>query len=178
MVATVLTSVVAAAAYAAAQVSTEAHARLRAELRTVQHIRAVRETLQDALRNARPPLRLSDPGLTLQDGRLSFVAAGAGPPFDPDYDWLVVVEADTAGLRLLATPVGRAPTTEVAFRVPGVTAWEVRVLPSDGSDWVPEWPPSPAMPRAISIALLRGSEYLGAPLQVALTPLGMPGPQQ
>ena len=174
MVAIVLTSLVVLLAYAAAQVSFDARARLGANLRTLQGARAVRALLQDALRNARTPQRQGDAGFTLKDGRLSFVAAGGAPPLDPDYDWLVTLQPRSGGLDLSAAPIGHAPAAPapVAFRVPGVTRWEVQVLAPGASQWMAEWPATTVMPRAIAIGLWHDSEPLGPPLQVVLSPGG------
>jgi prepilin-type N-terminal cleavage/methylation domain-containing protein len=170
MVAIVLTSLVALMAYGAARVSVEARGGLARHLRTVQEARAVREVLQDVLRNVRPPERPQDPKFILDAGRLSFAAAGAGPPFDADYDWLITVQPDSGGLQLVAKPIGRAPAAQLAFRLPGVTRWEVQVLAPGGSEWLPEWPTGSMMPRVVAVTLWNGPEQVGAPLQVALTP--------
>jgi hypothetical protein len=170
MVALMLTGLVALVAYAAAHLSLETRARLDEDLARVQRTRILREVLQDALRNARPPQRLGDTTFGLADGRLMFIAAGAGPPFDPDYDWRITVEADSGGLELVGLPVGRAPAARVALRVRGVTRCDVQVLPPDGSDWVSEWPPTAAMPRAIAVTLLHQDTPVGPPLEVTLTP--------
>jgi len=58
MVAIVLTGLVVLLAYGAAQVSYDAHARLRADVDALQEAQALRELLQDALRSARAPQRL------------------------------------------------------------------------------------------------------------------------
>ena len=116
MVAIVLTSLVVLLAYAAAQVSFDARARLGANLRTLQGARAVRALLQDALRNARTPQRQGDAGFTLKDGRLSFVAAGGAPPLDPDYDWLVTLQPRSGGLDLSAAFV-ESTNLNYRFRV-------------------------------------------------------------
>src|SRR5439155_821872 len=113
-------------AYGAAQVSYDAHARLRADVDALQEAQALRELLQDALRSARAPQRPGDPRFTLHAGRLSFVTAGGGPPLDPDYDWLLTIEPGAHGLQLSATPVGRAPAAQVTIRAPGVTRLDVR----------------------------------------------------
>jgi hypothetical protein len=170
MVALLLTSVVALMAYAAAHLSLETRARLDEELATVQRTRILREVLQDALRNARPPQRLGDTTFGLADGRLMFIAAGAGPPFDPDYDWRITVEADPGGLELVGASVGPAPAARVAIRVPGVTRCDVQVLAPHGSEWVSEWPPTTVMPRAIAVTLLHQDVPVGPPLEVTLTP--------
>lgn len=174
MVAIVLTSLVVLLAYAAAQVSFDARARLGANLSTLQGARAVRALLQDALRNARAPQRPGDAGFTLTGGRLSFVAAGGAPPLDPDYDWLVTLQPKAGGLDLSAAPVGHAPAARapVAFRVPGVTRWEVQVLAPGASQWMAEWPATTVLPRAVAIGLWHDSEPLGPPLQVVLSPGG------
>src|SRR5204863_332022 len=98
MVAIVLTGLVVLLAYGAAQVSYDAHARLRADVDALQEAQALRELLQDALRSARAPQRPGDPRFTLHAGRLSFVTAGGGPPLDPDYDWLLTIEPSARNL--------------------------------------------------------------------------------
>jgi hypothetical protein len=170
MVALMLTGLVAVAAYAMAHLSLETRARLDEELGTVQRTRILREVLQDALRNARAPQRRGDTTFGLAGGRLTFIAAGAGPPFDPDYDWRITVDTDSGGLELVGTPVGRAPAARVALRVPGVTRCDVEVLTTDESKWVSEWPPTTAMPRAIAVTLLHQDAPVGPPLEVTLTP--------
>jgi hypothetical protein len=170
MVALMLTSLVALVAYAAAHLSLETRARLEEDLGTVQSTRLLREVLQDALRNARAPQRRGDTTFGLASGRLTFIAAGAGPPFDSDYDWRITVEADSGGLELVGSPVGRAPAARVALRVPGVTRCDVQVLPPDRSEWVSEWPPTTIMPRAIAVTLLHQGAPIGPPLEVTLTP--------
>jgi hypothetical protein len=170
MVALMLTGLVALVAYAAAHLSLETRARLDQDLARVQSTRILREVLQDALRNAPPPQRRGDTTFGLAGGRLMFVAAGAGPPFDPDYDWRITVEADSGGLEVVGSSVGRAPAARVALRVRGVTRCDVQVLPPDGSDWVSEWPPATGMPRAIAVTLLHQDAPVGPPLEVTLTP--------
>jgi prepilin-type N-terminal cleavage/methylation domain-containing protein len=170
MVALMLTSVVALAAYAAAHLSLETRARVGEDLAVIQSTRVLREVLQDALRNARAPQRPEDTTFGLAGGRLSFIAAGAGPPFDPDYDWRITVEADSAGLQLVGVPVGRAPAVRMAIRAPGVTRCDVRVLLPDGSKWISEWLWPTVMPRAIAVTLLHRDAPVGPPLEVTLTP--------
>jgi prepilin-type N-terminal cleavage/methylation domain-containing protein len=177
MIAIVLASIVVLVAYGAAQVSFDVHARLGGALRAQQSARATRELLQDALRNARrAPQAPEDTTFVLQEGRLSFVAAGAGPPFDPDFDWRITIEPDSSGLALVAVPVGRAPAAEVVFRLPGVTRWGVQVLAPDETRWVREWPATPNMPRAIAITLWNRAEPVGPPLQLMLTTDATPTP--
>ena len=166
MVAIVLTSLVVLLAYGAAQVSYDAQARLGAELRGLQGVRAMRELLRDALLNARSPQLPGDQGFTLQGGHVSFVAAGGGPPLDSDYDWLVTIGPSSDGLTLQATPVGRAPPAQVVVRLSGVTRWEVRVLAPRGSQWLEEWPKTTVMPRAVAIRFWHDSEPIGLPLHV------------
>src|SRR5436309_3480695 len=124
MVAIVLTGLVVLLAYGAAQVSYDAHARLRADVDALQEAQALRELLQDVLRSARAPQRPGDPRFTLHAGRLSFVTAGGGPPLDPDYDWLLTIEQGAHGLQPSATPVGRAPAAQVTLRAAGAPRWD------------------------------------------------------
>src|SRR2546422_308133 len=168
MLAIVLTGLVVLLAYGAAQVSYDAQARLRANIGALQEARALRELLQDALRGARAPQRPGDARFTLHAGRLSFVTAGGGPPFDPDYDWLVTIGPGEGGLEFSATPVGRAPATVVTFRVPSVTRWDVRALAPSQSLWLEEWPQTTLLPRAVAITMWHGSTQLGLPLQARL----------
>jgi prepilin-type N-terminal cleavage/methylation domain-containing protein len=168
MVAIVLMSIVALVAYGAAQVSFGVHARLGEALTAQQSARGTREWLQDALRNARAPQRADDTTFVLRDGRLSFVAAGAEPPLDLDYDWRITIEPESAGLAVRAIPVGRGPAREVAFRLPGVVRWEMLVLDSHGQTWMREWSATTGMPRAVAITLWDRSGQIGAPLQLGL----------
>jgi hypothetical protein len=119
------------------------------------------DLLQNALRNARAPQRLGDTTFGLADGRLMFFAAGAGPPFDPDYDWRITVQGDAGGLELVGTPAGRGPDARVAIRVPGVTRCDVQVLATKQSKWVSEWPPTTDMPRAVAVTLLHQDAPVG-----------------
>jgi hypothetical protein len=161
-------SIVALLVYASAQVSADVRVRVGAALRLQQSTRATREFLGDALRNARPPQRPDDTTFSLRDDRLSFVAAGPGPPLDPDYDWRITIEPDTGGLELVAVPVGRAPPGEVALRLPAATRWDVRVVAPSDSSWVREWPTSVMMPRAVAITMWNRSGPVGLPLNVTL----------
>jgi hypothetical protein len=170
MVALMLTGLVALVSYAAAHLSVATRARLHEDLGTVQRTRILREVLQDVLRNARAPQHHRDTTFGLTGGRLIFIAAGAGPPFDPNYDWRITVEADSGGLRLVGSPVGRAPAAKVELRVSGVTRCDVQVLDPKSSEWVSEWLPRTAMPRAIALTLMHEGAAVGPPLEVTLTP--------
>src|SRR3989475_8730639 len=139
LVAIVLTSIVALLAYAAAQVSFDARARLGAELSGLQGGRALREFLQDALRNAQSPQRPGDPGFTLQAGRLSFVTAGGGTPFDPGYDWLVTLGPSASGLEVVAVPLRPAPPLTAGLAPPPLTPGGGRGLAPGGSQWREGW---------------------------------------
>jgi prepilin-type N-terminal cleavage/methylation domain-containing protein len=170
LVAIVLTSLVALLAYSAAQVAVDARVRMSAHLHDVESARAVRIWLTDALRNARVPLRPGDPGFDLENGRLSFVAAGGAAPLDPDYDWRITVLAGQRGLQFVATPLGHAPPDQVAFSVPDVTRWDVQVLDPDGGQWRSDWSTQNVMPRAISIAFWHNSVTAASPIHVVLSP--------
>lgn len=170
IVALVLTSLVALLAYSAAQVAVDTRARMTARLHDVESARAVRILLTDALRNARTPQRPSDPGFNLRDNRLSFVAAGGAAPLDPDYDWRITVTPDARGLAFIAQPLGHAPATQVAFRVPDVTRWDVQVLDNDGSQWRPDWTNDKVLPRAIAIAFWHNSVTAAMPIRIVFAP--------
>lgn len=170
MVSLVITSLVALLAYGVAQVGYDARARVVGHLRDVQSARAIRTLLGDALRNVRTPDRPTDPGFTLQNGSLSFVAAGGAPPLDPDYDWLIHIAPGAHGLELTATPLGRATAVGVTFRSGDVTSWDVRVLDPTSARWVQGWSMPRVTPRAISITLWHNSVTTGLPLEVVLWP--------
>jgi prepilin-type N-terminal cleavage/methylation domain-containing protein len=169
MVAIVLASVVALVAYGAAQVAFGVQTRVGEALTAQQSARGTREWLQDALRNARAPQRADDTTFVLRDGRLSFVAAGAGPPLDLDYDWRITIQPESGGLGVRAIPVGRGPATEVAFRLPGVVRWDMLVLDSHGPTWMREWSAATGLPRAVAITLWDRSGQIGPPVQLGLT---------
>jgi prepilin-type N-terminal cleavage/methylation domain-containing protein len=168
MVATVLTSVVALLAVAAAKGSVESQERLDASLRGMRSDRAVRQTLLDLLHNVRAPRRVGDTSLILTEDTLWLLAAGA-PPLDPDYDWLVRLHPGPAGLEVAAASVGRSPSARFGFRVPRVIRWEVRMLPPGGSQWQREWRQAGVLPRGVSIVFRHDSAPSGPPLTVRLT---------
>ena len=163
----VLASLVALVAYGALTVSIDARDRLGAAMAAEQRARVTRELLVDVLRNTRTPQRTGDTTFTLDGDTLTFVAAGGGPPLDADCDWRVTITPDAGGLRFIAIPVGRAPTAEVAFRLPGVTRMDVRVLAPTGSEWVDTWPATMVTPRAIAITLWNRDQRIEPPVRVA-----------
>jgi len=174
MVALVLTSIVVMVAYAMAQATFDARARLGSRLHQIESARALRELLRDALRNARAPQRPGEPGMSLSNDRLSFVAAGGAAPLDPDYDWLITVTPGPRGLEFVAVPLGHAPPAQVSFRVPDVTRWTVRLLAPQGSQWQSEWTEPKLMPRAVAVAFWNGSEPASAPLHLVLWTSSLP----
>jgi prepilin-type N-terminal cleavage/methylation domain-containing protein len=153
LVAVVLTSLVALIAYGALHVSLGTRERLGVAMADEQRSRMTRELLVDVFRNMRTPQRQGDTTFTLGGDTLMVVAAGGGPPLDADCDWRVTIRPDAGGLRFIATPVGRSPMAQVAFRLPGVTRMEVRVLAPTGSEWLDRWPPAGVTPRAIAVTL-------------------------
>jgi prepilin-type N-terminal cleavage/methylation domain-containing protein len=168
MLALVLTGLVVLVAYAAAQVSFEARARLTSTLHEDDRLRAIRVLLRDALRNARAPQRASAPGFTLANGRLSFVASGGAAPLDPDYDWLITAQAGAQGLEVDAVPLGHARSARITFRAPSVTRWQVHVLALDDSAWQDDWSAPTVLPRAASLVFWQGTTPVGQPMDVVL----------
>lgn len=166
LVAIVLTSLVALIAYGAMQVSLGARDRLGTAMAVEQRARMTRELLVDVLRNTRTPQRQGDTTFTLAGDTLTFVAAGGGPPLDADCDWRVTITPDAGGLMFDATPVGRAPATEIAFRLPGVTRMDVRVLAPTGDEWLVAWPASMVTPRAVVITLWNRGQRIEPPVRV------------
>jgi len=144
---------VALIAYGALHVSLGARERLGVAMADEQRSRGTRELLVDVLRNMRTPQRQGDTTFTLGGDTLMVVAAGGGPPLDADCDWRVTITPDAGGLRFVATPVGRAPVAEVAFRLPGVTRMDVRVLAPTGPEWLDSWSAAMITPRAIVVTL-------------------------
>jgi prepilin-type N-terminal cleavage/methylation domain-containing protein len=174
MVAVVLTSVVALAAYAAARVSAEAQARVVTDLRSVRSERAARQTVLDLLHNVRLPRQRGDTAFMLRNDTLSFVAAGA-PPLDPDYDWLVTLRSGGDRFELTAVSLGGTERARVGFRWPGVSGGAVRVLAPGGATWMREWPQATVVPRAVSITFTGVSGAGPPPLHAVLAhqpPLG------
>jgi prepilin-type N-terminal cleavage/methylation domain-containing protein len=174
MVALVLTSIVVMVAYAMAQATFDARARVGARLHQIESAHALRELLRDALRNARAPQHPGDPGMSLSNGRLSFVAAGGAAPLDPDYDWLVTITPSARGLEVVAVPLGHAPATQVSFRVSDVTRWDVQLLAPQGSHWLNAWSEPKLMPRAVAIAFWNGDTPASAPLHLVLWTSNLP----
>jgi prepilin-type N-terminal cleavage/methylation domain-containing protein len=168
MVGLVITSIVVLLAYGIAQVGYDARARMIGHLRDVESARAIRTLLSDALRNVRTPDRPDDPGFVLQNGSLSFVAAGGTPPLDPDYDWLIHVAPGPRGLEVAATPLGHATPARVTFRSSDITRWDVRVLDANGTQWIQDWSTQRITPRAVTITFWHNSVTAGLPLEVVL----------
>jgi hypothetical protein len=169
IVALMLTSIIAMLAYASAQVSFDAQARLSTDLRGLQSQRAARQILADALRNAQPPQRPDEPGFELRADRMTFVAAGGAPPLDPDYDWLISVGPADDRIEFTAKPLGRAPPAAVSFTLPQVTRWEV-LVPGANAQWVREWPNGIVLPRVVEMRFWNDTFPVGSPLRVNLVP--------
>jgi hypothetical protein len=168
MLAFVLTSVVVVVAFATAQVGFDARARLAADLGRVESAHAVRELFRDALRNARAPDEPGQPGFTLAHDTLAFVAGGGAGPLDPDYDWRISIAPGSRGLEFVGVPLGHAHPAQVAFHVPGVTRWQVRVLGVGESQWQTDWSEANVTPRAVSIEFWNDTVPIGVPLRVVL----------
>jgi prepilin-type N-terminal cleavage/methylation domain-containing protein len=170
IVALVLTSLVVLMAVAAARVSYDARARLGSDLARLQGDRAARQILADALRNAEPSQRPTDPEFQLRANRLQFVAAGGAPPLDPDYDWLISVGPDQGRVAFVATPLGHAPLAPMSFAFPHVTRWDVRVLVPGDPAGLTEWPGGSVLPKAVEMRFWNDTVPVGLPLRVTLVP--------
>ena len=182
LVALVLAGVVALLVYGAAAAGTDTAARLRAERRSVQAVRAFRATLEDALRNARPARQRGDTTFRLEArgdpqgrpyDRLSFVTAGALPPLTADADWAVTLEPTPEGLQLVAVPIGLAAPTPVVLRLPQFRGGlDIRVLTmGQVPEWSKRWIFPTLVPRAIALTFWTDSGPAGAPWHLTL-PLG------
>ena len=182
LVAIVLTGVVALLVYGAGRAASDTEARLVASRRHWQSYRGMRTLLEDALRNARPPMRAGDAAFSLQVGttsagiphdRLTFVTRGGFPPLTADADWRVTIETTSAGLSAIAIPLGIRTPERLAGLLPDVTGFEVRVLAPGGVSWDRQWAFPAAFPRAVALTFWTdsGPPPAGATLRVAL-PLG------
>ncbi len=182
LVAIVLAGVVALLVYGTSRAAFDTETRLAASRRDWQSQRAMRTLLEDALRNARPPLRPGDPGGAFQlhaqtsergvpRDRLTFVTRGGFPPLTGDADWRMTVEATPAGVSVSAVPLGVRAAARVAGLLPGVTGVEIRVQSPGGGPWIRQWAFPAAFPRAVLLTFWSDSAAVGAPLRVAL-PLG------
>jgi len=180
LVAIVLTGVVALLVYGTSRAAFDTETRLAASRRAWQSRRAMRTLLEDALRNARSPLRPGDPAFQLQaqtsgqgvpGDRLTFVTRGGFPPLTGDTDWRITVAATPAGLSVIAVPLGVRAPARVAGLLRGVTGVEIRVQPPGGGAWTRQWAFPAAFPRAVALTFWNDSAAIDAPLCVAL-PMG------
>ena len=192
LVALVLTSIVALLVYGSATAGTEAQRRLRENEHALQRARALRATLQDALRNVRPITKEGETTLVVVRGvdargrprdRLSFITAGGLPPLTGS-DWLVTLRPTPQGLQLVASALDVRAPARVLGPIPGVTGLRVRLVRTD-SDTAsvriapPQSetgesglnPDQTALPRAVEITYWSDSGAVGSPLRMAI-PMG------
>ena len=177
LVAIVVAGIVATLIYGAAGAAADVQQRLSVSHDALQSQRALRATLFDALRNARPPQSYNDTVFTLENrsggggrpaDRLFFVTAGVLPPLTSDADWDVSIEATPTGLVIVAAPQGFAQPSRVLARVPGITGLDVRVLPASGRSWTDDWPQRNRLPRAVELTFLADTGVVGPPMHVLL----------
>ena len=183
-VALAITGLVALLVYAAADAGYDTRRRLDASRRSLQSARAMRILLQDALRNARPAIRIGDTAFTLEKhqgpagqptDRLIFVTAGGLAPLTGGRDWLVRVEPATSGLGFSALPLDGSRGGRFVGRLDGVTGLKVRVKGAGrDTSWVERWALPSSVPKAVELTYWTATGPVGLPLLVAL-PLG--GPQ-
>ena len=182
LVAIVLTGVVALLVYGAVRAASDTEARLVTSRRHWQSHRGMRTLLEDALRNARPPMRAGAPAFSLQvatssagvpQDRLTFVTRGGFPPLTADADWRVTIEPTPTGLSASAIPLGVRTPLRLAAVLPGVSGLEIRVLAPGTSEWNRQWAFPATFPRAVTLTFWTDSGPLPADgvLRVAL-PLG------
>lgn len=181
LVSIVVTSVVALLVYGAANSGFETRERLLRQHGALQTERAARLVLLEALRNARPATRPGAQAFVVEDrrdargrpaDRMRFVATGGFPPLTDDAQWLVQLAPDSAGIALLALPLGvRGATPRTLGRVPGATGVDVRVRTLDGTGWAAQWSLLSLVPSAVEVTFTADSGPAPLPLRVAL-PLG------
>jgi type II secretion system protein J len=182
-IALAITGLVALLVYAAADAGYDTRRRLDASRRSLQSARAMRILLQDALRNARPAVRIGDSAFTLEKGRgpagqpadrLIFVTGGGLAPLAGGRDWLVRVEPSTNGLGFSALPLDGSRGGRFVGRLDGVTGLKVRVKGA-GLDtaWADRWARPSSVPKAVELTYWTAAGPVGLPLLVAL-PLGGP----
>ena len=192
LVALVLTSVVALVVYGSAQAGAETQRRLRESDLSLQRARALRATLQDALRNIRPSTRVGETTLVVVRGvdvrgrprdRLSFITAGGLPPLSGS-DWVVTLQPTPRGLELVAAALDVRAPPRLLGPIPGVTGLRVRLARADtDTTFVPApradadpaeggaLPDRATLPRAVEITYWGDSGAIGSPLRVAI-PMG------
>ena len=180
LVAIVLAGVVALLVYGVVTAASDTQAQLTTSRRHWQAQRGMRTLLEDALRNARLPMRAGDAAFSLQvrtssagipQDRLTFVTRGGFPPLTADADWRVTLETTPAGLSAIAIPLGVRTPERLAGVLPDVTGLEIRILPPGGGPWNRQWAFPTAFPRAVALIFWTDSAPSGAALRVAL-PLG------
>jgi hypothetical protein len=99
---------------------------------------------------------------------LSFLTTGGTPPITNDVEWRVTLEVAAEGLVLSGTPLGMADPVPTIVRVPGVTALDVRVLPTASGRWDDEGIALARLPAGVEITYWRDSVMIGRPIRVAL----------
>jgi prepilin-type N-terminal cleavage/methylation domain-containing protein len=176
----VLVGMVALLVYGVVRAASDTESRLTTSRRHWQSQRAMRTLLEDALRNARPPMRVGDAAFSLQvrtssagvpQDRLTFVTRGGFPPLTADADWRVIVEPTPAGLSAIAIPLGVRTPERLVGLLRDVTGLEVRIQPPGSGSWNRQWAFPTTFLRAIALTFWTDSGPAGAALQVTL-PLG------
>ncbi len=181
LVAIVLVGVVALLVYGVAGVAADTQQRLVDKQRVLQSENAMRATIHDALRNARPARRRGDTAFFLEnrydaDGRpldrLSFVTAGGLPPLTADADWAVTLEPSSSGLVMVATAVGVVAPPRVVVGLPGITGLDVQVQEmTHERGWSDRWRFPALVPRALALTYWTDDAPAGPTVVLAL-PLG------
>lgn len=182
VIALTLTGTIALLVYGAANAALDAQTRLEEQRLEAQSVRAWDALIEDALRNARPPRVYGEPAFVLESDydavgrpqdRLWFITAGGTPPLTPDSDWEVTIEPTSAGVRMIALPVGvDAPPRQWMSR-PEITGLDMRVLEeSPGQQWRDTWRFPRMVPRAIELTYWTNAGPAGPPVYLVL-PLGL-----
>ncbi len=181
LVAIVLVGVVALLVYGIAGVAAGTQERVAQKQRALQSANALRATIHDALRNARPARRVGDTAFVLESrndaggrpvDRLSFITAGGLPPLTADADWEVTLEPSPRGLVMMAVPVGVVAPRRVIVGPSDITGLDVQVQEvTRDRRWADRWRFPALVPRAIALTYWTDAGPAGPPVVLAL-PLG------
>jgi prepilin-type N-terminal cleavage/methylation domain-containing protein len=174
MVAIVVTGLVVALAYTAAQAGFDTEERT-ARVRTGSEADAVgRAMIGNALRHALPGIIGGDTVFALEAYRvndralvgLRFLTRGVIEPFGATGTWEVTVRPGSEGLRIEGRPVDSRDTAPITGTLPGVRAIEVRVRGRDARQgWLDAWVSPDRSPAAVAITFLDAAgQSTGAPL--------------
>jgi hypothetical protein len=183
-VAIVVTGLVVALAYAAAQAGFDTEERTARVRAGSEGDAAGRAMIGDALRHALPGIIGGDTVFALEPRQvndrtlvgLRFLTRGVTEPLGATGTWEMTVRPGTDGLRIDARPLDARDAAPVVGILPGVRAIDVRVRGRDARQgWLDEWPSPDRSPAAVAITFLDAEgRPTGAPLVARIGLEGRP----